>query len=53
MFYESVDEYRIWDFGGNVEHEIALNKFTNGNWVNWQIPFFVPALDTIEMEIEF
>jgi len=53
IFYNSVDVYRTWDFGGNMNHEIALNKFTNGNWINWQIPFFVPAFDTIPIEIKF
>ena len=53
IFYGSIDVHRIWDFGGNIEHEIALNKFTNGDWVNWQETFFVPALDTIVYKVNY
>ena len=53
VFYNSVDEYRIWDFGGNIEHRLAFNKFTNNQWINWQEEVFVPAFDTTDMEITF
>ncbi len=53
VFYGPVDEYRIWDFGGNIEHEISLEMVENGVYSNWQIPFFVPAFDTTDMEIVF
>lgn len=52
-FYGSVDQYRTWDFYGNVTHEIALNKYQGGVWENWQIPFFVSAFDTVDLEIKF
>jgi len=53
VFYGSVDEYRIWDFGGNIEHEVSLEMVEDGVYTNWQIPFFVPAFDTTDMEITF
>ncbi|GGH68087.1 hypothetical protein [Phaeocystidibacter marisrubri] len=53
IFYGQVDEYRIWDFGGNRTHEIALNKFQNGEWTNWQEPILVPAFDTLDYEVTF
>ena len=53
VFYNSVDDYRTWDFGGNIEHEIALVSIKNGVRKTWQIPFFVPAFDTTDIEITF
>ncbi len=53
IYYSSVNDSTIWDFAGNVEHEIALNKFTNDQWTNWQEKFFVPAFDTISYQVTF
>jgi hypothetical protein len=53
LFSGAVDEYRIWDFGGNSERIIALELKRNGVWSNWQEHFFVPAFDTIDIQIRY
>ncbi|GAB5558339.1 MAG: hypothetical protein SchgKO_25520 [Schleiferiaceae bacterium] len=53
IFYNSVNEYRLWDFGGNLEHQLAFNKYSNNQWINWQENVFIPAFDTTDMEIIF
>jgi hypothetical protein len=53
LFSGAVDEYRIWDFGGNRERIIALELKRDGVWSNWQEHFFVPAFDTIDIQIRY
>jgi hypothetical protein len=52
-FAGNVQTERLWDFGGNFEHRIALEMRINGEWTNWQEYFFVPAFDTIDYEIKY
>ena len=52
-FYDSVDEYRIWDFGGNIEHDIVYTLVRNNQYYPTREFFFVPAFDTTDMEITF
>ena len=53
VFYGYVDETRIIDYGGNFMKDIALNRYRDGEWENWQVDFFVPAFDTIDVTIDF
>ena len=53
IFYGDVDETRIIRFGGNSEYKIALNLKRNNEWINWQEYFFVPAFDTINIQIKY
>jgi hypothetical protein len=53
VFSGAVDDYRLWDFGGNSERIIALELRRNGVWSNWQEHFFVPAFDTIDIQIRY
>jgi hypothetical protein len=53
VFSGAVDDYRIWDFGGNKERKISLELRRDGVWSNWQEYFFVPAFDTIDIQIRY
>ena len=53
IFYGSVDESRLVNFGGNRTHPLALSTCLDGIWTNWQEDIFVPAFDTLDYEIRF
>ena len=53
IFYGSVDEYRLINFGGNRTHPLALSTCLDGTWTNWREDIFVPAFDTLDYEIRF
>jgi hypothetical protein len=53
IFSGAVDIERIIDFAGNSEHRVAFNLKRFGNWNNWQKDIFVPAFDTIDIQIKF
>ena len=52
-FYGNAQTSRIWDFGGNFNHDIAYTLYKNGQHTLWQDQFFVPAFDTIDYEINY
>ena len=53
-FYNPPNELtRIWDFGGNIEHDIVIGLTKNGVDTVWREYFFVPAFDTTDIEITF
>ena len=52
-FNNSVDEYRIWDFGGNIEHPVYYGMENNGVYTSYDTSVFVLPFDTIDMEITF
>ena len=52
-FYGNAQTSRIWDFGGNFNHDIAFTLYKNGEHTLWQDQFFVPAFDTIDYEINY
>ncbi|KAB2807672.1 hypothetical protein [Phaeocystidibacter luteus] len=44
---------RVWDFGGNLEHDIAVGRTLNGVDSVWRESFFVNAFDTIDYQLEY
>jgi hypothetical protein len=52
-FFGSVDEYRVWDFGGNMEHDVVYTTVRNGSYYPTREYFFVPAFDTLQYEVKF
>ncbi len=52
-FNNSVDVYRTWDFGGNINHPIYYGLVRNDEYTSIEKTIFVPAFDTTDMEIVF
>ena len=52
-FYDSVNVYRTWDFGGNMEHSLVRTFVRDGIYTPVEEHFFVPAFDTIEYEVRY
>ena len=52
-FFGMSSIHRIWDFGGNLKHDIALGKTENGVDSVWREYFTPPAFDTLQLRIEF
>jgi hypothetical protein len=50
-FYDSVNVYRTWDFGGNMEHSLIRTFVRDGIYTPVEEHFFVPAFDTIDYEV--
>ncbi|TNE31841.1 MAG: hypothetical protein EP346_00015 [Bacteroidetes bacterium] len=44
---------RIWDFGGNLEHDIAVGRTLNGVDSVWREYFFEAAFDTINYQLSY
>jgi hypothetical protein len=53
VFYNSVDVQRIWDFSGNSEHRVVYTIVRNGVGFPREKHFFVPAFDTIDIQIRY
>ncbi len=51
--YGITEIYRVWDFGGNLEHDIVIGKTENGVDSVWRQYFTPPAFDTLQLRIEF
>lgn len=49
-FNNSIDIERVWDFGGNMVHDVAFGLFRDGVYHNYREEFFVQAFDTIDIE---
>jgi hypothetical protein len=52
-FYGPVDVSRIWDFGGNFDHEINYGLYRDGEYISFEEKVFVPAFDTINFSLIF
>ena len=52
-FYNSVDVYRIWGFAGNREHRVVYTLVRDGSAFPQEKYFFVPAFDTIDIQIKY
>ena len=50
-FCDSVNVYRTWDFGGNMEHSLIRTFVRDGIYTPVEEHFFVPAFDTIDYEV--
>jgi hypothetical protein len=51
-FYGPFNGSRLWDFAGNKDNSIALGLITSDGDTNWRKHFFVPAFDTIDIQIK-
>ena len=53
IFYGNVDVERVISAGGNMEHKVSFNLKRDGEWSNWQEYIYIPAFDTIEVQVKF
>ena len=53
QFYDSINVFRIWGFAGNREHRIVYTLTRNGEYYPKQKHIFIPAFDTIDVQIKY